>query len=281
MAGDKIARGGRAAKPVGKRWSMFRTRRTDSEPRSILITGASSGIGAALARRYAKSGATLFLGGRDEVRLGAVATDCRAAGASAETASVEATNRTASARWIAAADEAAPLDLVIANAGISAGTGGAGEDAEQVRRIFAVNVEGVANTVLPALDRMLPRGHGQIAIMSSLAGLRGFPGAPAYAASKAAVRVWGESLRAHHARDGIRVSVVCPGFIATPMTAANRFRMPFLMDADRAADIIRRGLARDRGRIAFPCRLYASVLLLAALPGPLADPILRRLPRKD
>ncbi len=260
---------------------MFRTRRTVPEPRSILITGASSGIGAALARRYAGTGRTLFLGGRDEERLGAVAADCRKAGATAETASVEASDPAASARWIEAADDSAPLDLVIANAGISAGTGGAGEDEDQTRRIFAVNIEGVANTVLPALGRMLPRGRGQIAIMSSLAGLRGFPGAPAYAASKAAVRVWGESLRAHHAPDGIRVSVICPGFIATPMTAPNRFRMPLLMDAERAAGIIQRGLVRDCGRIAFPGPLYALLLLFTALPGSIVDPVLRRLPRKD
>ncbi len=252
-----------------------------SEPRAILITGASSGIGAALAQCYAAHGTTLFLGGRDAQRLDAVAAGCRNAGATAEPESVEATDREASARWLAAADDTAPLDLVIANAGISAGTGGGGESADQARRILAVNVDGVVNTVLPALDRMLGRGRGQIAIVSSLAGLRGFPGAPAYAASKAAVRVWGESLRALHATDGIRVSVICPGFIATPMTAVNRFRMPFLMDADRAAAIIRRGLARNRGRIAFPWQLYGLILLFATLPGPVVDPILRRAPRKD
>ncbi len=259
---------------------MLRTHRRVSQPRAILITGASSGIGAALARRYAGAGRTLFLGGRDAMRLSAVAADCRKAGARAETAAIEATDREATGAWIEASDDAAPLDLVIANAGVSAGTGGAGEDGEQARRILAVNVEGVVNTVLPALGRMLPRRRGQIAIMSSLAGLRGFPGAPAYTASKAAVRVWGEALRVHHMDDGIGVSVICPGYVATPMTATNRFRMPLLMDADRAADIIERGLARNRGRIAFPWRLYAVVMLIAALPGPLVDPILRRLPRK-
>ena len=251
------------------------------EPRSILITGASSGIGAALARRYAGPGAKLFLGGRSAARLDEAAAFCRGGGAAVQTAAIEVTDAAGLARWIEAADDDAPLDLVIANAGISGGTGGSGEDDDQTRRIYAVNVEGVLNTVLPALARMRGRGRGQIAIVSSLAGLRGFSGAPAYAASKAAVRVWGESLRAHYAPQGIRISVICPGFIATAMTADNRYRMPLLMDADRAAAVISRGLARDRGRIAFPWPLYALTLLFTALPGPIVDPILRRMPRKD
>jgi len=117
--------------------------------------------------------------------------------------------------------------------------------------------------------------------MSSLAGFRGFPGAPAYGASKAAVRVWGESLRGHLAGDGIGVTVICPGYVKTPMTDVNDFPMPLLMDTDRAARIIRRGLARNKARIAFPWRLYALVRLIAALPPALTDPLLRWLPAKD
>ena len=251
-----------------------------AEPQSILISGASSGIGAALARCYAAPERTLFLGGRNEVRLAEIVEHCRQHGANATSGAVEIKDAGATSGWIEACDATAPLDLVIANAGISAGTGGAGEDDDQTRRIFATNVEGVINTVIPALGRMLPRGRGQIAIVSSLAGLRGFPGAPAYAASKAAVRVWGESLRAYHTCDGISISVVCPGFINTPMTAANRFRMPLLMDADRAAAIIRRGLARNQGRIAFPWQLYALTMLFTVLPAAIVDPMLRRMPRK-
>lgn len=258
-----------------------RANMTVMKPRSILITGASSGIGAALAHQYAGPDAKLFLGGRSATRLADVAAGCGARGAAVETATIDVTEAPALARWIEAADDASSLDLVIANAGISAGTGGSGEDADQTRQIFAVNVDGVVNTVMPALARMRGRGRGQIAIVSSLAGLRGFPGAPAYAASKAAVRVWGESLRAHHGPEGIAISVICPGFIETPMTADNRYRMPLLMDADRAAALMSRGLARNRGRIAFPWPLYALALLFTALPGPIVDPILRRMPRKD
>jgi len=250
-------------------------------PSSILITGGSGGIGAAIARVYAAPGVTLALGGRDAARLKRVAEACRAAGAAVGVASADVRDAERLAAWIAEADTRAPLDLVIANAGVSAGTGGSGETEDQARRIFDTNVAGVINTVMPAVDRMRPRRRGQIAIMASLAAFRGFPGAPAYCASKAAVRVWGEALRGHLHGSGIAVSVICPGYVRSPMTAVNEFPMPLLMDAERAARIIRRGLERDRARIAFPWRLYAAVRLLSALPPGLTDPLLRRLPEKD
>ena len=122
---------------------------------------------------------------------------------------------------------------------------------------------------------------GEFELSGFLAGeVRGFPGAPAYCASKAAVRVWGESLRADLARDGLGVSVICPGFVKSRMTAVNDFPMPLLLEAEEAARRIRRGLARDRARIAFPWPLYAAVWALAALPAGLTDRLLARLPRK-
>lgn len=253
-------------------------------PRSILITGASSGIGAALAREYAQAGCTLFLGGRNEDRLAGVAADCAARGATAETAAVDVADGDAIATWIGAADDRAPLDLVIANAGVSAGTGTAGEPLAQAQRIMAINVGGVINTVHPALARFTARQgsgvKGQIAIMSSLASFRGFAGAPAYCASKAAVRNYGEGLRNAYARAGIGVSVICPGFVRSAMTAENDYAMPFLMEAGRAARIIRRGLARNRGRIAFPWQMYGAAWLVQALPPWTTDRIMRGLPAK-
>jgi len=249
-------------------------------PVRILITGASSGIGAALARLYAAPGRSLLLAGRDRGRLEVVAAECRASGAEAETAAIDVTDAAAMRGWIEAADDARPIDLVIANAGISAGTGGDGESAAQARAIYAINLDGVLNTVLPALAAMARRGRGQIAIMSSLAAFRGFPGAPAYCGSKAAVRVWGEALRGEFAARGIAINVICPGYIRTPMTAVNRFPMPFLMAVDRAARVIRRGLERNRARIAFPLPLYAAVWLVALLPPGLTDWIMARLPKK-
>ena len=166
-------------------------------PAAILITGASSGLGEALARAYAAPGITLFLSGRDRLRLHGVADACRAAGAEVHALVINVTQAVPMATWIKQCDALRPLDLVVANAGISAGTGGGGEGEEQTRAIFATNLDGVMNTVFPALAVMRPRRHGQIAIMASLAGYRGLPGAPAYCASTAAVMTWGEGLRGH------------------------------------------------------------------------------------
>ncbi len=250
------------------------------DPRSIVITGGSSGIGAALARRYAEPGRFLAITGRDRQRLDQVAEECRQAGAEVEAGLLDVGDRSALESWLAAIDQTNPLDLVIANAGVSAGTGGFGEDDVQTRRILAVNVDGVVSTVLSAMALMRPRGRGQLAIMSSLAAFRGFPGAPAYCASKAAVRVWGEALRGTLAREGLTVSVVCPGYVKSRMTSVNDFPMPFLMEADKAAQIIQRGLAAGKARIIFPRRLYAFVWFLALLPPAWTDPLLARLPAK-
>lgn len=250
------------------------------DPKSILITGASSGLGKALAVAYAGEGITLSLTGRDRGRLEAAADACRAEGAEVRAEVLDVLDRQSLAAWIKEVDARTPLDLVIANAGVSAGTGGGGEGDEQANEIFAINVQGVANTIQPALDPMTRRGRGQIGIMSSLASFRGFPGAPAYCASKAAVRVWGESLRGSLHGNGVAVSVICPGYVRTPMTDVNDFPMPFLIEVEKAALIIRRGLAKNKARIAFPWPLYAVVQLLAAAPPGLLDPLMRRLPKK-
>ena len=243
-------------------------------PRSILITGASSGIGAALARAYAGPGVNLALSGRNEGRLDKVAGACRKRGAEAEARLIDVTDGPAMVRWMAAVDDGHPLDLVIANAGISGAE-------ERAREIFAVNLAGVLNTVLPAIPPMKGRGRGQIAIMSSIAAIRGLPSAPAYAASKAAVKAYGEGLRGSLAADGVRVTVICPGFVKSPMTASNRFPMPFLMEAEKAAGIIRRGLAREAPLIAFPWPLVWGMRLASALPSRIADSLLGRVPEKD
>lgn len=235
-----------------------------AKPEHIAITGASSGIGAALAGHYAAPGRRLSLTGRNADRLEAVAGRCREAGANCTTAVGDVTQRAAMTDWVSVSEALGPVDLLVANAGISAGTLKLGNapDASDAE-VFATNVDGVVNTVEPVLARMRERGRGQIALMSSLASFRAFGAAPAYCASKAAVRLYGEGLRRAYARDGVAISVICPGFVRSPMTDANDFPMPMLMDADEAARIIARGLARDRARIAFPLPLYWAVRVLS------------------
>ena len=250
------------------------------DPQHILITGGSSGIGEALAYAYAAPTVRIALSGRDAARLEAVASACRAKGARVSVAAIDVTDGAAMASWIATQNEALPLDLVIANAGVSAGTARGGESVAQARLIFAINLDGAINTVHPAIACMVGRRRGQIAIMSSLAAFRGFAGAPAYSASKAAVRVYGEALRTRLRGKGIEVSVICPGFVRSRMTAGNNFPMPLLMDADRAAAIIKRQLARNKSRIAFPWPLYLAAWLLATLPPALTDRWMVKLPEK-
>lgn len=249
-------------------------------PRAILITGASSGIGAALALAYAAPGVTLSLTGRDPIRLAGVANEARARGAEVTTGIVDASDQDGMGAFIAQRDAARGLDLVIANAGIAVPGGRLNDLDRLTRQVFATNIDGVLNTIHPAIAAMLPRGRGQIAIIGSLAGFRGLPSAPAYAASKAAVRSYGEGLRTPLARRGIRLSVVAPGFVRSGITARNRFPMPFLMDADRAAAIIMRGLAANRGRIAFPFPTYFGAWLLNTMPNWLAEKLTAGMPDK-
>ncbi|MBY0406934.1 MAG: SDR family NAD(P)-dependent oxidoreductase, partial [Rickettsiales bacterium] len=207
------------------------------DPRSILITGASSGLGAALAKHYARPGVTLFLSARNTERLKEVSATCWKKGADVHIAPISVTDAALMEQWVHDCDTKSPLDLIIANAGVSAGTGDMGETTAQVRELFAINIDGVINTVQPALAPMCARGRGQIAIISSLAGIRGLPSCPAYSASKACVRYYGEGLRGWLKSKGVEVSVVCPGYIRTPMTEVNEFPMPFIMSAEKAATL--------------------------------------------
>lgn len=246
-------------------------------PQNIAITGASSGLGAALARHYAAPGITLHLQGRSETRLSQVASECQKRGATVHMRILDVTDAQAMQTWLEAI---APIDLVIANAGISAGTGGVGESAAQVRALFATNIDGVVNTVQPLIPSMVARGRGQIAIVSSLAGIRALPSTPAYSASKACVRYFGESMRGWLCHKGVEVSVICPGYIKTPMTDVNNFPMPFIMEPDEAAARIARGLAKNKARIAFPRKLYWPLWWISCLSPVITDPVFSRLPAK-
>ena len=248
---------------------------------SILITGASSGIGRSLAIAYAKPGIHLALSGRDQQRLNEAAEQCRVCGAETSVEMIDVTDMHKMSDWITATDNKHPLDLVIANAGISAGGGDDIEDSESVRDIFSVNLAGVLNTVLPSIEVMRIRKSGQIAIISSMAGFRGLPSAPAYSASKAGVKAWGEGLRGNLKDHGIKVSVVCPGFVKSRITDKNSFKMPMLMSSEKAAGIIIRGLNKNKSRIAFPWPIHFVIWLTASLPPFLSDWIVNKAPRKQ
>lgn len=249
----------------------------------VAITGASSGIGAALALAYAAPGATLHLAGRDAARLATVAASARARGAEVRATPLDVRDAAACDAWITTTGG---LDLLVASAGVSGGTGDVSEPGDQARLIFETNVTGVLNTVLPALRLMAeqPPGadgvRGRVAVVSSLAAFVAAPGAPAYCASKAAVRAWAEAMDGAEAPRGLRIHAICPGYVRTPMTDANDFPMPFLMDADRAADIILRGLSRGRTTIAFPWPLALAARAVGALPASLRNALFRLAPAK-
>ncbi|WP_439551593.1 SDR family NAD(P)-dependent oxidoreductase [Falsiroseomonas sp.] len=251
--------------------------------RDVMITGATGGLGRALAEACAAPGVTLHLSGRDGARLDQVAAACVARGAAVSPAVLDVTDQAGMAAWVAGAGR---LDLVIANAGVSGGTGGQTEPADQVSRIFATNLGGVLNTALPAMELMAGQApgeggvRGRIAVIASIAAFVAAPGAPAYCASKSAVQRWAEALDASERRRGIRLHAVCPGYIRTAMTARNPFPMPLLMTPERAATRTLDGIAAGRVRVAYPRRLYAVARVVGALPPSWRNAMMSVVPAK-
>lgn len=248
--------------------------------RGVLITGASSGIGEALAVEFARNGAkSLFLCGRDKERLAAVERTCRAAGAElVQAEAVDVTDAEATERWMHRCDSERALGIVFANAGRGTGR----ETAENVRKTFALNMGGVVNTVLPAIDifRNGKRG-GQIVLTASIAGYAPLAGCPSYAGTKAGVKSWGLSLRGFLRPEGIRVNVVCPGFVRSRITDRNTCPMPFFMEAPKAANTILARVRRNVGLISFPWPMRLGVWLMSALPWRISEVIGRLLPEKN
>jgi short-subunit dehydrogenase len=249
-------------------------------PKTICITGASSGLGAALALVYAHSGITLFLTGRHPTRLQSVADACRTQGATVHTSVLDVTKKGLMQAWAADVLTHGTPDLIIANAGISGGTAEGSERLEHMEAMVYTNILGVFYTVEPFLPALKTARSGHIAIISSLAGYRGFPGAPAYCASKAAVKSYGESLRGLLFPDGVSVTTVCPGYIQTPMTDVNDFAMPLMWSAEKAASFIKDRLLKRPARLSFPWPMTFLVWLLMVLPASWVDGLLNRLPRK-
>ena len=251
------------------------------DPKSILITGASSGIGEALALEYAAPGVHLTLTGRDQPRIDDVGQQCANKGATVRAVTLDVTDRDGMAALIGKVDQSHPLDLVIANAGISGGSGGDGETEAQARAIFDVNFTGVLNTIWPAIEAMKTRKYGHIAMVSSIAGVTPLPGAPAYSASKVAVKAYAEALNGALRPDGIVVTAICPGFVESRITAKNNFPMPLFMDGPKAARRIRNGLKKQPISLFFPKRLAAVTWLISVLPPCWRVWILSRAPKKS
>ena len=248
-------------------------------PATVLITGATGGIGAALARCYAAAGRTLILHGRDAARLAALARDCEARGARVVSTSFDLRDGAASVAALRQLSGAHTIELAIVNAGVSSmiGRGEEVENWETARAVLAVNLDGALATVAGVLPEMRRRGAGQIALVSSLEAYIGMPVTPVYSASKAALKVYGEALRGWLAPQGIQVNVVLPGFVRTPMSDRYTAAKPWMMSPERAAVLIRRGLERNRARTAFPRVLAWGMWWLSVLPPSLSQRILRAL----
>jgi short-subunit dehydrogenase len=246
--------------------------------KTILITGASSGLGRALALQYADKGVTLGLLGRDSTRLAETAAAAQQKGAQTRIAAIDLRDREAMRDFCLELDETAPIDGVIASAGVSLVTPRPGEveSLDQAAALFDVNLGGLMNTLAPVAPRMRARRSGRIALFSSIAALSPPPDSPSYAASKAAVLAYGLATRALYRADGVSVSVVCPGFVDTPMTAAYRSWKPMLVSADEAARRIRRGLDRREAVIAFPLPLYWAARLQGLMPEGLRGALMLR-----
>lgn len=248
-----------------------------SIPERILITGATGEIGSALALEYARTGASLILQGRRTERLLEVARDCVALGAAVETCALDVTDRPALLDWLAGICGDRLPDIVIVNAGMNTNIGpdGAGEkwaDAEALIQTNLISAMVIVDAVLPAFRR---RGSGQIGLVSSLAAYFGLPVTPAYCASKAGLKAYGEALRGWLSPEGIRVNVIMPGYVRSPMCDGMPGPKPFLLTPGRAAQLIRRGLQRDVPRISFPFPLNWGTWWLAVLPAGISGRIVR------
>lgn len=232
-----------------------------SKFKNIVISGASSGIGAELAIQLAGRGVVLCLLGRDKERLREICEKCQAKGADASTRIVDVRDDKYMHELLLELDDQYCFDLIIASAGV----GRQYEDTEFIRLTTEINVFGVLNMVEPLLPRLKERNYGQVAVLSSLAGFRTFGRPAGYSASKAWVRLYGEALRGQYAKYGVGVSVVCPGFVKTPMVQ-NAPKNMSVMPVEKAAGKIIHGLKRNKGRIIFPFHQAFFVWLIATLP---------------
>lgn len=249
----------------------------------VFLTGASSGIGEALARLYAGRGATLGLVARRGDFLAALK-----AALPSPTETYPCDVRDLGALKAAAThfmERHGPPDVVIGNAGVSYGTLTEVErDAATFREILDINVTGLVHTFHPFIAPMRARSSGTLVGIASVAGFRGLPGASAYSASKAAAISYLEALRLELRGSGVGVTTICPGFIATPMTAKNPYPMPFILGADDAARRFARAIDARSSYAVIPWQMAIVGRVLGVLPNAIYDRVMAgagRKPRKD
>lgn len=244
----------------------------------VLLTGASSGIGAALAVELARRGYDLGLIARRAEKLEEVAAEVRSLGRKAAIAPADVTDRQGMEAAISAlVAELGPVDIAIANAGAGGDTSASKLDAEASSAMFRLNVDGVLHTFAPVLPDMVERGSGQIVAVSSLAGLMGLPGGGVYSATKAAVQTLMQSFSITLRPRGVAVTTINPGFVRTPLTDKNSFPMPFMWEVDKAARVMADGIERKRRVIEFPWQLSLALRLGRALPAAWGEVLLRKM----
>ena len=236
--------------------------------RSIVITGASAGLGRALALQYAERGRFLGILGRDRERLEAVSAACQERGADVAIGMFDLADTLKINQWMREFDDAHPIDLLIVNAGVFTGPGPdrAMEGIDEIVELLRTNLEGAAKSIAAALPMMRRRRCGRIAIVGSFAALQPLADAPAYSASKAGLMSYGEALMEWLVPDGVAVSLIYPGHIATGQVANHVGPLPLLMSAETAAAFIKYGLDRGRSFIFFPRRLFWLIQVGRLLP---------------
>ncbi|MDH5752470.1 MAG: SDR family NAD(P)-dependent oxidoreductase [Deltaproteobacteria bacterium] len=235
--------------------------------RQILITGASSGIGRALALHYARQGETLGLVARRRERLEELAREIEAAGGRALIYPVDVTDGEAMAGAIRDfSRDAGGLSIVIANSGISRSDGLSAGSAAPGAEVFQVNVIGLMNTLTPAIPIMREQGRGHLVAIGSVAGYRGIPGKGAYSSSKAAVMTLMQAWRPVLKRYNINVTYIAPGWVESELTVDNPYPMPFIMPAERAARLIERAITANRARYVFPWQMKIITKILPFVP---------------
>lgn len=229
---------------------------------NIFITGSTTGIGLELARLYLKEGHRVAISGRD---LSKLPVDFKGQFSNASYYELDVLDKNKLS--FAIKDFAkGQIDIVIANAGISMGVKSRLPQFDRWREVIDTNIHGVINTFEPAIELMSQKHNGQLVALSSVAGFMGLPGAGAYSGSKAAVRTFCESLAIDLKREGIDVSIICPGFIDTPLTRKNHHPMPWLMSAENGALIIKKAIERKKVLYLFPWPMRILTCILSRMP---------------